>query len=100
MNNTTFIWKYFLYEGKEIPVRPITGPEGFRRLRPPDFETRLSALRIVHLYPQGDHFCRPQGYSAAGRIISIKIPATPWGIEPAIFRACRAVSQPTAPPRA
>ena len=46
----------------------------------------MSALRIGHLYPQGTHFSRPQDYSAAERIISIKITVAPWGIEPATFR--------------
>jgi len=37
---------------------------------------RLSALRTGHLYPLGTHFSyrlsRPQGHSAAGRIILMK----------------------------
>ena len=52
---------------------------------------RLSALRTGRLYLPGNmpgtHFCqrlsRPQGLSAAGRIMSIM---TPKGIEPATFR--------------
>jgi hypothetical protein len=88
-----------------IPVRPITGPEGSKRLRLPDIETiekevRLSVLRTGHFYPQGTHFGRPQDYSAAGRIISINIPVTPWGIEPATFWLVVQCLQPTAPPRA
>jgi len=47
----------------------------------------------------GTHFCyrlsRPQGHSAAGRIMSINIPMTLSGIE----SAWRAVSQTTAPLR-
>ena len=38
----------------------------------------------------GTHFCQrlsqPQGHSAAGRIMSKKVPMTPSGIEPATFR--------------
>jgi hypothetical protein len=32
--------------------------------------------------------------------MSMKIPVTPYGIEPATFPDCSAVPQPTAPPRA
>jgi len=43
-------------KGKSIALQPWTGPEGFRRLRLPDFKTiraeRLSALRTGCLYPQ------------------------------------------------
>jgi len=38
----------------------------------------------------GSHFfwrlSRPQGHSAIGRILSMKIPVTPSGIEPATFQ--------------
>jgi len=50
---------YMLFKGKAIPLQPLTGPEGSRRLRLPDFQdiwhmkvVRLSALRTGHLYPQ------------------------------------------------
>jgi hypothetical protein len=54
----------------------------------------LSAPRTGRLYPPenipGNHFCqrlsKPQGHSAAGRNMSIKIPMTTSGIEPGIFR--------------
>ena len=54
---------------------------------------RLSALRTGRLYHQEIFLVlisvrglvKPQGHSAAGRIISIKIPVTKLGIEPATF---------------
>jgi hypothetical protein len=53
----------------------------------------LSALRTGRLYPQrnvpGTHFChrlsQPQDHIAARRIVLMKIPMTPLGIEPATF---------------
>jgi hypothetical protein len=55
---------------------------------------RLSALRTGRLYPPeiipSTHSCwrlsQPQGHSAAGRIMSMKIPVTQSEIEPAAFR--------------
>ena len=65
---------------------------------------RLSALRTGRFLPPGNipgsHFClrlsRPQGHSAARRIMSMKNSVTPSGIEPV---TCSAMPQPTAPPR-
>jgi hypothetical protein len=53
-----------------------------------------SALRTGHLYPQEmllvlisvKRLSRPQGHSAIGKIMSMKFPMTPSGIEPATFR--------------
>ena len=45
-------------KGKAVPLQAWTGPEGSRKLRPPDFVTtaqdvdRLSALCTGRLYPQ------------------------------------------------
>jgi len=45
-------------KGKAVPLQAWTGPEGFRKLRFPDFVTtaqdggRLSALGTGRLYPQ------------------------------------------------
>jgi len=55
---------------------------------------RLSALRTGYLYPQEmllvlisvRDLSRSQGHSAIGRIMSMKNPLTPGGIEPATFR--------------
>jgi hypothetical protein len=54
----------------------------------------LSAIRTSRVYPPGNipgtHFCqklsRPQGHSAAGRVMSMKKSLTPTGIEPATSR--------------
>jgi hypothetical protein len=42
------------HKGKTIPVQAWTGPEGYKRLRLPDFKkvVRLSALGTGHLYTQ------------------------------------------------
>ena len=55
---------------------------------------KLPALGNGRFYPSGSipgtYFCyslsQPPGHSAAGRIMSMKNPVTPAGIEPATFR--------------
>ena len=48
----------FMCKGKSVSLHALTGPEGSRKLRLPDFVTtaqdgvRLSALRTGLLYPQ------------------------------------------------
>jgi hypothetical protein len=67
----------------------------------------LSALRNGHLYPPGNtpstHFgyrlSRPQGHSATGTIMSMKNSSDTIGNRTHDLPACRAVPQPTAPPR-
>ena len=68
-----------------VPLQAWTGPEGSRRLKLPAFpvnrHTRLAATSTGRLHPPGNipgtHFCwrlsRPQGHSAAGRIMSTNI---------------------------
>jgi hypothetical protein len=34
-----YIIRHIIYKGKAIPLRALAGPEGFRRLRLPDFKT-------------------------------------------------------------
>jgi len=54
---------------------------------------RLSALHTGRLYPQEiflvlssvGRLSKPQGCSAAGRIVDEKFPMTPSGIEPVAF---------------
>ena len=68
----------------------------------------MSALRTGRLYLPGNihgtHFCyrlsQPQGHSAAGRILSMKNSNDTIGNRTRDLPACRAVPQPTAPPRA
>ena len=49
---------YDKVKGKAVPLQARSGPEGFRKLRIPDFVTtaedgdRLSALGTGRLYPQ------------------------------------------------
>jgi hypothetical protein len=66
----------FTGKGKAILLQALTGPEGSRRLRLPDFKT-IGTWRWSPLPPgniPGTHFClrisQPQGHSAAGRINS------------------------------
>ena len=69
---------------------------------------RLSAPRTGRFYPPGNipgtHFCyrlsRPQGHSAAGRIMSMKNCNDTIGNRTRDLLACMAVPQPTAPSRA
>jgi hypothetical protein len=80
-------------------------PRGFQEVEAPRFldnlhmkVVRLSAIRTGRVYPPGNipgtHFCyrlsRPQGHSAADRIMPTKYPLTPSGIETA---TCRLVAQ-------
>ena len=68
---------------------------------------RLSALRTGRIYPPGNipgtHSCwrlsRPQGHSAAGRIMSMKNSNDTIGNRTRELPTCSAVPQPTAPPR-
>ena len=102
-NPPSFVWKYSTKEkvkGKSIPLQAWRGPEGSMKLRFPDFMTTAqgggkvaSLTHRPHLLPgnsPGTHFfqrlSRPQGHSAIGTIMSMKIPMTPSGIEPATFR--------------
>jgi DNA-binding CsgD family transcriptional regulator len=67
---------------------------------------RLSALSTGRLYPPenipGTHLCqrlsRPQGHSAAERIISMKNTSVTIGNRSRDLPVCSAVPQPTAPP--
>ena len=54
---STLLYTYtYRCKGKAVPLQAWSGPEGSRKLRPPDFVTqdggRLSALRTGRLYPQ------------------------------------------------
>jgi len=80
-------------KGKAIPLRPITGPEGSRKLRLPDFETVGTWRRYRPSLPPENilstQFCcrliRPQRHSAAVMNMWVKIPVNLWGFEPATF---------------
>ena len=68
---------------------------------------RLSALRTGRFLPPGNipgtHFCqrlsRPQGHSAARRIMSMKNSSDTIGNRTRDLPTCSAVPQPAAPPR-
>ena len=67
-------------KGKAIPLQAWRGPEGSRRLRFSYFKTIGTGCQPYATLPQGNipgtHFCywlcRPQGPSAAGRIMPMK----------------------------
>jgi len=54
----SFIFACVIVKDKAVPLQALSGPEGSRKLRFPDFVTttqdggRLSALRTGRLYPQ------------------------------------------------
>jgi hypothetical protein len=85
----------------KLPLYKPDRPCGFREDKAPRLHDSwyikvlsLSALRTGHLYTPGNiagtnlfwRLSGPQDDSAAGRIMSIKIPVTPWGIELTNFR--------------
>jgi hypothetical protein len=101
-------------EVKTTPLQVWTGPYGSSRFRFPELlDSRymkvesLSTLRTGCLYSEvdisGTHFCerlsRPQGHSAAGKFMSIKIFGDPIRIRTLKLQACKPVAEPTASPR-
>jgi hypothetical protein len=80
LHHHNFTW----VKGKAIPLQALTGPEGSRRLRLPDFKTisklRWQALHTGHLYPQETFlvlisvrdWVDPQDHNAAESIMSMK----------------------------
>ena len=78
--------KVYIKKDKAIPLQTWSGPEGSRKLGFPDFMTTAQDggkfVSFTHRPPlppgnaSGTHFCwrliRPQGHSAAGRIMSMK----------------------------
>jgi len=84
-------------EGKAIPLQAWTGPEGYRRLRLPDFKT-FGISRWGSCQPY-EPAALPQGHSATGRM-STKNASDNIGNRTRDLPACSAVPQPTAPPRA
>ena len=79
-------YQKYTYKGKAVPLQAWSGPEGSRKLRFPDFmKTAQDGGKVVSLtnrppLPPGNTPCtllcyrlsRPQGYSATGRIMSLK----------------------------
>jgi len=107
----TILWRHsmmcpsvsrkLIAKGKAVLLQALSGPEGSRKLRFPDFITTAQdggkIVSLTHRPPltsgnaPGIHFCRrlrrPQGYIVIGRILCQGIiPMTPAGIEPATFR--------------
>ena len=112
----TYIYIYlFIYLLQyNNPIRGLGRPSGVQYFEAPRFQNnrhmeavRLSALRTVRLYPPGNipgtHFCqclsRPQGHSAAERIMSMKKSNETIGNRTRDLPLCYAVSQPTVPLR-
>jgi hypothetical protein len=83
----TFNLRPYVTVKQSNPFTCLNRRRGFQQVEAPSFQesrhmevVRLSALRTRRLYPQinipGTHFCqklsKPQGHSAAARIISMK----------------------------
>jgi hypothetical protein len=101
-------------KGYSNPITGLDRPLGFQEVEAHRFQDirhmkviRLSVLRTVRLYPTvnipGTHFCyrlsRPQGHSAAGRIMSMKNSNDTIGNRTRDLLAFSSVPQPTAPQR-
>jgi hypothetical protein len=116
INNSVEKWAFFgknyAFKGKEANFTGLDNPSGFLEVESPRISRRSTnkSSKVVSLMhrpplPRGNiprtyfywRLSRPQGHSAAGRIIFI--PVTPPGIENATFRLCSSVPQPTASPR-
>jgi hypothetical protein len=79
--------QWIVVKSEAIPLQAWSGPEGSRKLRFPDYmTTALDGGKVVNPkhrpplppeYAPGTHFCqslsRPQGHSAIGRVMSMKI---------------------------
>ena len=85
IQNLLMLQKLVKGKGKAVPLQAWSDPEGSRKLRFPDFMTTAQEggkISLTHRPPlppgntPGTHFCwrlsRPQGHSAAGRIMSLK----------------------------
>ena len=85
---------------KAVPLQAWSGQVDYRKLKFPDYVTTAQddgkVVSLTHRppYPQEiilvfnsvSRLIRPQGHSAIGRIMSMKNPLTPTGIETATFR--------------
>ena len=90
---------------KQSRYRPLSGPEGSRKLRFPDFMTTAQdggkVVSLTHRLPlppgnkPGTHFCqrlsRPRSQSATGRIMSLKNSNDAIGIRTRDLPVCSAV---------
>jgi hypothetical protein len=90
-------------KGKAIPLQALTGPEGSRVLRLPDFKT-IGTQRWQGCQPYAPaaftpkkyscyRLSRPQGHSVTGRIMSMKNSDT-IGYQSRDLPVCSAVPQP------
>ena len=93
MQRTATVLPYSLYKGKAVPLQVWSDPEGSRKLRFPDFMTTAQdggkVVSLTHRppLPPGNSSCYSFLLEAESKdFMSMKIPVTPAGIEPANFR--------------
>jgi hypothetical protein len=99
----SFIMLRYDDKGKVIPVQVWLRPEASRRLKRGKVVSPRHRSPLLPKHNPATHYCqrlcRPQGHSAAGRMMSMKSFNDTIGNRTRGLPACRPVTKPTAPQR-